>query len=108
MNQKQFRIVIKKKDDKLYIKWNGYNNSLNSWIDKKRHSINRWIFSNISNSLGTNVKVEADLSNYATKIDLKNATGVNISSFAKKIYLANLISDVNNLDIDQLKEYQVV
>ena len=30
------------------------------------------------NSLGANVKVELDLSNYATKADLKNATGVDI------------------------------
>ena len=36
-NQKEFRIekVIKKKGDKLYIKWKRYNNSFNSWIDKK-------------------------------------------------------------------------
>ena len=35
------------------------------------------------NSLGANVKVELDLSNYATKADLKNATGVDIQDFAK-------------------------
>ena len=36
-NQQRFRIekVIKKKGDKLYVKWKGYNNSFNSWIDKK-------------------------------------------------------------------------
>ena len=36
-NQKEFRIekVIKRKGNKLYFKWNGYNNSFNSWIDKK-------------------------------------------------------------------------
>ena len=36
-NQKEFRIekVLKKKGDKLYAKWKGYDNSLNSWIDKK-------------------------------------------------------------------------
>ena len=36
-NQKEFRIekVIKKKGDKLYVKWKGCNNSFNSWIDKK-------------------------------------------------------------------------
>ena len=36
-NQKEFRIekVLKKKDDKLYVKWKGYNNSFNSCIDKK-------------------------------------------------------------------------
>ena len=35
--QKEFRIekVIKKKENKLYVKWKGYNNSFNSWIDKK-------------------------------------------------------------------------
>ena len=36
-DQKEFRIekVLKKKGDKLYVKWNGYDNSFNSWIDKK-------------------------------------------------------------------------
>ena len=36
-NQKEFRIekVIKKKGYKLYIIWKGYDNSFNSWIDKK-------------------------------------------------------------------------
>ena len=36
-NQKEFRIqkVIKRKGDKLYVKWKGYKNSFNSWIDKK-------------------------------------------------------------------------
>ena len=36
-SQKEFRIekVIKRKGDKLYVKWEGYNNSFNSWIDKK-------------------------------------------------------------------------
>ena len=40
-NQQKFRIgkVIKKKGDKLYVKWKDYNNSFNSWIDKKRHCI---------------------------------------------------------------------
>ena len=36
-NQKEFRVekVFKRKDDKLYLKWKGYENSFNSWIDKK-------------------------------------------------------------------------
>ena len=36
-SQKEFRIekVLKKKDDKLYVKWRGYDNSFHSWIDKK-------------------------------------------------------------------------
>ena len=36
-NQEKFRIekVIKKKGNKLYVKWKGYDSSFNSWIDKK-------------------------------------------------------------------------
>ena len=36
-NQKEFRIekVIKRKGDNLYVKWKGYDNSFNSWINKK-------------------------------------------------------------------------
>ena len=36
-NQEEFRIkkVIKKKGNKLYVKWKRYDNSFNSWIDKK-------------------------------------------------------------------------
>ena len=36
-NQKEFRVeeVIKRKRDKLYVKWKEYDNSFNSWIDKK-------------------------------------------------------------------------
>ena len=39
--------------------------------------------------LGGRVKVELDLSNYARKADLKTATGVDASKFAKKVDLAN-------------------
>ena len=40
-NQKEFRTekVLKRKGDKLYVKWKGYDNRFNSWIDKKRPSI---------------------------------------------------------------------
>ena len=36
-NQEEFRIekVIKRKGDKMYVKWKGYDNSFNSWIDIK-------------------------------------------------------------------------
>ena len=36
-NQKEFRTakVIKRKSDKLYLKWKGCNNSFNSWINKE-------------------------------------------------------------------------
>ena len=54
-------------------------------------------------SSGERRKVELDLSNYAIKEYLKNATGVDTSKFAKKVDLANLKSNVDNLDIDELK-----
>ena len=59
-------------------------------------------------SFGANVKVEFDLSNYATKPDLQNATGVDISDFSKKTDLTHSKSDGDRLDIDRLKMYQVV
>ena len=67
-NQKQFRIekVIKRKGNKLYVKWKGYNNSFNSWIDKKRSYKMSQCFPPYRSS-GENIKFELDLSNYATK-----------------------------------------
>ena len=49
------------------------------------------------------MKVELDLSNYVTKAELKNATGVDISKFAKKVDLANLKSNADELDVDKFK-----
>ena len=43
------------------------------------------------------------MSNYVTKTDLKNAAGVDTSSFAKKVDLASLKSNVDKLDIDKSK-----
>ena len=53
-------------------------------------------------SFGGNINVKVDLSNYATKTDLKNVTHVDTSSFALKINLANLKTKVDKLDIDKL------
>ena len=55
-----------------------------------------------SNSLGTNVNVELDLSNCSIKTDSRNATAVDKSFLAKKTDLAFLKSDVDKLDIDEL------
>ena len=45
-NQSEFRVekAMKRKGDKLFVKWKDYDNSCNSWIDKK-YSINKSIFS---------------------------------------------------------------
>ena len=50
----------------------------------------------------SNIKVELNLSNYATKSDLKNVTHVDVSSFASKPNLASLKTEVGKLDIDKL------
>ena len=53
--------------------------------------------------LSQNVKVELDLTNYATKTDLKTITHVDVSSFASKTNLAALKTEVDKIDIDKLK-----
>ena len=54
-------------------------------------------------SSSNNIKVELDLTNYATKNDLKNITHVDVSSFASKTNLAALKSEVDKTDTDKLK-----
>ena len=51
---------------------------------------------------GNNIKIKIDLSNYATKADIKNISHVNTSSFALKTNLSNLKTEVDKLDIDKL------
>ena len=53
-------------------------------------------------SFGENIKVKVDLSNYATKADIKNITRVDTSNFALKTSLANLKAEIDKLDIDKL------
>ena len=54
-------------------------------------------------SSSNNVKGELDLTNYATKTDLKNITHVDVSSFASKTNLAALKTEVDKIDTDKLK-----
>ena len=54
-------------------------------------------------SSSNNGKVELDLTNYATKTDLKNITHVDVSSFASKTNLAALKTEVDKIDADKLK-----
>ena len=61
------------------------------------------------NSLGENINVKVDLSNYATKTDFKNVTHVDSSSFALKTNLANLKTEVDKLvpflvDLSKLRD----
>ena len=54
-------------------------------------------------SSSNNIKVELDLTNYATKTDLNNVTHVDTSSFASKTNLAALKTEVDKIDVDKLK-----
>ena len=53
-------------------------------------------------SSSNNIKVEVDLSNYATKDDVKNITLVDVSSYATKTNLEALKTEVDKIDIDKL------
>ena len=50
-----------------------------------------------------NIKVELDLSNYATKDDVKNITHFDVSSYGTKTNLASLKIEVDKIDTDKLK-----
>ena len=54
-------------------------------------------------SSSKNIKVELDLTNYATKTYLKNITHLDVSNFASKTNLAALKTEVDKIDVDKLK-----
>ena len=103
-NQKEFRREkeINRKANKLYVKWKGYDNSFNNWINKKLYKMSKY-FPKPYNPFGGNVKVELDLSNYTTKTDLIGTTGSNTSNLALKSNLAKLKTKVYKINVDKLK-----
>ena len=58
-------------------------------------------------SFGININVKVDLSNYATKTDLKNVTHADTSNFALKTNLASLKTEVDRLYTDKLAPVSV-
>ena len=58
-------------------------------------------------SKSSNVKLELDLKNYATKEELKNITHVDTSSFALRTYLASLKTEADKLDIPKLTTFPI-
>ena len=60
-------------------------------------------FPKLYEPFGGNINVKVNLSNYATKTDIKNINHVDTSSFASKTNLVNLKTEVDKLDIDKLK-----
>ena len=59
-------------------------------------------FSKSFKNFGRNINVKIDLSNYATKTDIKNISHVDTSSFAHETNLASLKTEVDKLNIDKL------
>ena len=53
-------------------------------------------------SFGRNINVKVDLSNYATKTDIKNISHLDTSSFALKVNLTTLKTEIDKLDINKL------
>ena len=106
-NEQRIEKVIKRKGDKLYVRWKGYDNAFNNWRDKKDLVLMSEYFPE-PKSLGRKMNLELDLSNYATKTDLKNATGIDTSSLAKKIDLSSLKPNADKLDDDKLKKLQII
>ena len=59
-------------------------------------------FLKLYETFGKDINVRVDLSNYATKTDIKYILHVNTSRFALKSNLANLETEIKNLDINKL------
>ena len=59
-------------------------------------------FPKLYGGFGGNINVKGDISNYATKADLKNVTHIDTSRFALKTNLASLKTEVDKQDIDKL------
>ena len=55
------------------------------------------------NNSSKNIKVELDVSNYATKKDIIDITHIDVSGFASKTNLAALKTEVDEIDTDKLK-----
>ena len=100
-------MVIKRKGDKLYVKWEGYDNSFNTWIHKKdlvrfyRMKMSQY-FPKPYEAFSGDINIKVDLSNYTTKADIKNISHVNTSNFTLKTNLANLKTEVDKLGIGKL------
>ena len=105
INQTDFRIekIIRRKGDRLSIKWKGYDNSLTVGLIKKIFLYKMSYFQTPCPRSKDKIKVEIDFSNYAAQSDLKNGTDVDTSKFAKMNNLANLKSNIDKLDIGKFE-----
>ena len=85
-----------------FFKWNFLSGSFKwNFLDERYIKMSQY-FPKPFKSFRGNINVKIDLSNYATKTDLKNVAHVDTLSFALKTDLANLKTEVDKLDIDKL------
>ena len=71
------------------------------FIKKRLYKMSQY-FPKADEPFGGDINVKVGLPNYATKVDIKNTTHVDTSSFALKTNIANLKAEVDKLDIDKL------
>ena len=79
---------------------------LDGLIKKILSKINQYFPKPYKNFRG-NINVKVDLSNYAAKSDLKNATGVDTSKLAEKFDLASLKAEIDKINVDKLNTVPV-
>ena len=109
-NQREFRVekVIKKKDDKLHVKWKGYDDSLTVGLMKRILLYKMSCFPEpYSRNENKTNKTEANLSSYAAKSGLMQQMLRHQILRKRVIDLVKLISDVDDLDIEKLKTFLV-
>ena len=95
-------ILKQKEGDKLYVKWEVYDKLFNNCLDYNDIVIYMMYFAESYSYSKSEVNVKLDLSNCATKSDLKGATDIDASTFEKAV-LGKFTSDVQKLDIKTLK-----
>ena len=105
-NQKEFRIekVIKRKGNKLYVKWIGYDNSFKRhWMKFPCMKMSQY-FPKPFRNFGGDINDKADLSKHAKKGDIKIVTHVDTSGFAliTQYKSLRLKTEVDKWDIDKL------
>ena len=90
--------LIEIKGYKLYVKWKGYNNSFNSWIDKKTLYKMSQYFPKPYNSFRGNINVKV-----AFLIMRLNITGIDTFKLASESDFASVITEIYELDAEKLK-----
>ena len=104
--------MVKRKRNKLYVKWKGYDHSSNIWSNEKilnqffltKFSHYKWVntFLNRLKVFERILALKLIFPTLQQKLIKKNVTHVDTSSFALKANLASLKPEVDKLDIDKI------